>query len=97
MARDYYYEVAEVFKNDYPAFIVCPPETYEEAMSVYPPKDYHDDHGIDLFIDGNTAEFWCDGERLGLMSKIDTPTAVAEFLVKELNKIQAYYENENNS
>lgn len=97
MARDYYYEVAEIFKKDYPTFIVCPPETHEEAMSVYPPKDYHDDQGIDVFIDANTAEFWCDGQRVGRMLKIESPAAVAEFVVTEHNNYQKYLEHENNS
>lgn len=94
MARATYTEIATIIvtKNDglikNKKFIVCPPSEPDEALTVYPPTSYHDDHGVDVFLKGNTAEFWIDGYKSRKLDSIQDANAVAEAVIAELEAIQ---------
>lgn len=70
-------------------FIVCPPSEPDEALTVYPPVSYYDDHGVDVFLSENTAEFWIDGFKVRKLNSIQDVDTVAEAITAELEKIQA--------
>lgn len=95
MARATYSEIATVIvtKNDglpkEKKFIVCPPAGPDEALTVYPPSSYYDDHGVDLFLSENTAELWIDGYKARKLHSIQDAHTVAAAIIIELDSIQA--------
>lgn len=95
MPRATYYEIAEVIvtRNDGltkdKKFIVCPPSGPDEALTVYPPRSYHDDHGVDVFLSENKAEFWIDGYKSRTLHSIQDAHTVAAAVIIELEAIQA--------
>jgi hypothetical protein len=94
MTRATYTEIGFVIvtKNDGltkdKKFIVCPPSGPDEALTVYPPTSYYDDHGVDVFLAGNTAEFWIDGYKVLKLNSIQDVDAVAESIITILETIQ---------
>jgi hypothetical protein len=70
-------------------FIVCPPGEPDEAMTVYPPTSYHDDHGVDVFLKGNTAEMFIDGYKVLKLDSIQDVDVVAGEIIKVLETVQA--------
>lgn len=88
MARATYDEIAELIKKEYPKFIVCPPVEDDMALTVYPPESYYDDHGVDVFLSGNTAEFWIDGFKARKITGTSNASVLATSIISELEAIQ---------
>lgn len=95
MTRATYFEIglAIVTKNEGlpkdKKFTVCPPGEPDEAMTVYPPKSYYDDYGVDVFIKDNTAEMFIDGYKMKRLNSIQDADAVAASIIEVLDQVQA--------
>lgn len=95
MARATYSEIAHVIvsKNEglkkSEKFIVCPPSEPDEALTVYPPTSYHDDHGVDVFLKDNTAEMFMDTFKVRKLNSIQDAEDVAASIIAVLNEVQA--------
>lgn len=95
MARATYSEIAHsiVSKNEGLArdkkFIVAPPSEPDEALTVYPPSSYYDDHGVDVFLEGNKAEMFIDGYKVFKLNSIQNVEAIVDGIFKVLNTVQS--------
>lgn len=74
-------------------YIVCPPSATEpdEALTVYPPTSYRHDLGIDIYLDGNTAELWQDGYKIRKLKSIQDANAVANAIIEEIEKTEKIF------
>lgn len=74
-------------------FIVCPPSGLEpdEALTVYPPRSFNTEYGIDVYLDGNTAELWLDGYRIRKLNSIQDANKVADVIIEEIEKTEKLY------
>lgn len=74
-------------------FIVCPPSGLEpdEALTVYPPRAYSTDFGIDVYLEGNTAELWQDGYKIRKLNSIQDANKVAAVIIEEIEKTEKLY------
>jgi hypothetical protein len=95
MTRATYSEIAhaivsknEGLKRD-EKFFVAPPSEPDEALTVYPPKSYYDDHGVDVFLVDNTAEMFIDGHKVLKLKSIQDADAVAASIITVLDQVQA--------
>lgn len=89
MARATYTEIAEAVEAKGQKFIVVLPRDDEEGMTVYPPKTYLTDYGVDVLLMDNTANLWMDGYRIGKVKSIQNAELVADAIIAELEKVQA--------
>lgn len=97
MTRATYHEIASIIvaKNEGLSkdkkFIVCPPSATEpdEALTVYPPTSYYDDHGVDIFLKGNTAELFVDGYKVKKLDSIQDASVVASAIIAVHDEEQA--------
>lgn len=91
MARATYEDIAVVLKEEFPKFIVCMPEADDECLSVYPPRSFHRDLGIDVWLSGNTAELWMEDIKVNKLKSIQDAAAVARAITKELQDDEDAY------
>lgn len=70
-------------------FIVCPPGEPDEALTVYPPSSYYDDHGVDVFLEGNKAEMFIDGYKVFKLNSIQDVDAIVDGIFNVLNTVQS--------
>lgn len=89
MARATYTEIASAIFAKGKKFIVVPPRDEDEGMTVYPPRTYLTDYGVDVLLIGNTAEMWLDGYRVRKLKSIQNAELVADAIIAELEKVQA--------
>lgn len=100
MARATYEEIASavVAKNEgltrNNKFIVVPPFEKDMALTVYPPKSYLQDYGIDVFLKENTAELWQDGYKLRKLNSIQDASKVADAIIEEIEKTEKVFREE---
>lgn len=91
MARATYEEISAALKEEFPKFIVAMPEEADECMTVYPPRTFHSDFGVDVWLEGNTAEFWMDGIKIRKLKTIQDAVVVARAITKELQADEDAY------
>lgn len=72
-------------------YIVCPSSADDEAMTVYPPTSYRHDLGIDVYLEGNTAELWQDGYKIRKLNSIQDADAVAKVIIEEIEKTEKIF------
>jgi hypothetical protein len=95
MTRATYHDIASIIITQNEGlpkdkkFIVCPPSEPDEALTVYPPTSYYDDHGVDIFLKGNTAELFVDGYKVKKLDSIQDAAAVATSIIDVLDEEQA--------
>lgn len=61
----------------------------DTALTVYPPKSYHNDYGLDVFISGAGIEMYMDGFRMHRMKLNVEAGDVAAHIKQIMEEVEA--------
>lgn len=94
MARATLKEISEAVEAKRPGMVIClNKDDGEETLSVYASNTDDMAPMADIFLDGNTAEFWTDGYRGRKLKSIQDAGKVADELLGYFDELESYRDN----
>lgn len=88
-------DIVKEFEEKYPLYTVIGPIDEDDFLTVYPPRSFSQDFGVDVYLESKSVEFWMDGYRIFKIWSVHSVQLIVDTIIAELDRTEAEFRKEN--